>query len=147
MLHGHGQAPLQNELLIEHLNGAVAGDNGLDRVGGRRRSVEHAYVGEHPFHIGAFFEVASLAQDTKLKLRIRDREWVHHADRNRSTATYVAHLGKAAVATCNQFVLAVRSQGHIVETVAHSFDAAHRHAIAVRSCLDQTSRFRGWLVG
>ena len=143
---GDAEAPLQDELLVEHVDGAVAGDDGLGRVAGRHGRVEHRQVGQHPVHVLAFVQVASLAQDAELKLSVRHRKRVDDTHRHRTHAPLVSHRSKLARAAGNQRGLALRRQGDVVLAVALALQTCHRHAVAVSRRLNQAAALRRRLV-
>ena len=121
LVNGDAQAPVEDELFVAHIDGAVAGDNGLSRVCRRHRRVEHRQVGEHPLHIFPVVEVASLPEDAKLKLAGRNRQRIDDANLHRRLARLVGQLADLAVGARHQGGLAFRRQGHVVQCVALAF--------------------------
>ena len=146
LLAGDAKTPLQDELLVEHIDGAVAGDDGLGRVAGRHGRVEHRQFGQHPVPVLAFVQVASLAQDAELKLSVRHRKRVDDTHRHRTHAPLVSHRSKLARAAGNQRGLALRRQGDVVLAVALALQTCHRHAVAVSRRLNQAAALRRRLV-
>ena len=141
LVHGDAQSPIQDELLVEHIDGAVAGHNGAGRVARGSRCVQHGKVGQHPLHISALVQVPCFTQNAKLKLGARHRKWVHHTHRDRAKATLVSDRVQLARGALQQSGLARGRQGHVVQAVALALRTRHLHAVAIRRRLDQTSRF------